>query len=321
MTGASGCIGHYLAEALIQQTDHYLYLLVRNPDKLQFDYESRPGVTILPCDLRNIEQFRDILPTMDMAILAATAWGGPQEIFDINIAKTIQLVKRLDPKVCQQVFYFSTASILDRENQLLKEARHLGTDYIRSKYECYKQLEKLAIAPQITVVFPTLVFGGEDNKPPSHLSAGLRDILKWINLVRFFQIDASFHFIHARDIARVICHLIESSSPLTQQTDCVFARQLILGQEQIPVNQAIQEICSYLHKRIYFRLPLSVGLANWLIGLLRLLGVQIYIATWDKFCMQYRHFTYKDIVNPTTFGLPSYCATIADLLKISGINY
>ncbi|MFN9179242.1 MAG: NAD-dependent epimerase/dehydratase family protein, partial [Dolichospermum sp.] len=37
VTGASGCIGHYISEALIQNTNHELYLLVRNPNKLQVD--------------------------------------------------------------------------------------------------------------------------------------------------------------------------------------------------------------------------------------------------------------------------------------------
>ncbi|MFN6198841.1 MAG: NAD-dependent epimerase/dehydratase family protein, partial [Dolichospermum sp.] len=37
VTGASGCIGHYITEALIQNTNYELYLLVRNPDKLQID--------------------------------------------------------------------------------------------------------------------------------------------------------------------------------------------------------------------------------------------------------------------------------------------
>ncbi|MDE5120331.1 MAG: SDR family oxidoreductase, partial [Trichodesmium sp. St19_bin1] len=35
ITGASGCIGHYIVEFLIQNTHHELYLLVRNPDKLK----------------------------------------------------------------------------------------------------------------------------------------------------------------------------------------------------------------------------------------------------------------------------------------------
>ncbi|MFM7577798.1 MAG: NAD(P)-dependent oxidoreductase, partial [Microcystaceae cyanobacterium] len=31
ITGISGCIGHYLADLLIEQTDYELFLLVRNP--------------------------------------------------------------------------------------------------------------------------------------------------------------------------------------------------------------------------------------------------------------------------------------------------
>jgi len=177
LTGASGCIGHYIAEALIQETEHELYLLVRNPDKLGFDYESRPGITILQADLRQIERFSALLKTMDVAILAATAWGGQQESFDINVVKTIRLMDLLDPSVCQQVIYFSTASVLDRNNKLLKEAGQLGTDYIRSKYNCLMQLSKLAIAPRITTLFPTLVLGGDANKPYSHISAGIRDVV------------------------------------------------------------------------------------------------------------------------------------------------
>lgn len=42
ITGASGCIGHYLVETLIQQTNHELYLLVRNRDKLKIDSKARP---------------------------------------------------------------------------------------------------------------------------------------------------------------------------------------------------------------------------------------------------------------------------------------
>lgn len=55
LTGASGCIGHYITETLIQETGHELFLLVRNPNKLQFDYKARSGVTILPGDLQEIE--------------------------------------------------------------------------------------------------------------------------------------------------------------------------------------------------------------------------------------------------------------------------
>jgi len=307
VTGASGCIGHYVTEALIQETDHELYLLVRNPSKLRLDTQSRPGITVLQGDMREIGQFADLLKTIDSAVLAATAWGGA-DLFETNVNKTIELLNLLAPGVCQQVIYFSTASVLDRNNQLLKEAGELGTDYIRSKYDCLCQLSKLAIAPQTTIVFPTLVLGGDAQKPYSHLSSGLPDFVKWMDLIRFFKADGSFHFIHGRDIAQVVRYLIDHPPQLNEP------HQLVLGQERLTVNQAVEEICAYLDKKIYFRIPLYLSLANLLIVLLRL-----QMAAWDRFCLRNPHLSHKNPVNPASLGLQNYCATISDVLKIGGI--
>lgn len=308
MTGASGCIGHYIAETLIQETEHELFLLVRNPDKLKFNYEARPGIKILQADLREIDRFQDLLKTIDTAILTATAWGGPKEAFDINVAKTTRLMNLLDPEVCQQVLYFSTASILDRNNQPLKEAGQLGTDYIKTKYVCYQQLPKLAIASKITTLFPTLVLGGDSQKPYSHLSSGIPEVVRWIGLIRFLKADGSFHFIHGRDIAQVVRHLIEHP-PGPEQS-----HNIVLGNEKITVNQAVKEASAYLDKKIYFQIPLSLWLANVIIQAFR-----IQMAAWDRFSIDYRHFTYQDPVNPDTFGLPTYCPTFTDALKLSGV--
>lgn len=317
LTGASGCIGHYIAEALIQETEHELYLLVRNPDKLGFDYEARPGVTILQSDLRQVERFADLLKTMDMAILAATAWGGQQETFDVNVVKTLRLMELLDPSVCEQVIYFSTASVLDRNNEILKESGQLGTEYIRSKYQCLVQLPKLAIAPKITTVFPTLVLGGDSNKPYSHISSGIKEVAKWVDLIRWFKADASFHFIHGRDIAQVVRYLVDHPPEPAWfgEPDMRSTRRLVLGNAPLTVNQAVEEVCAYLGKKIYFRIPLSPWLADILIVLFR-----IQMAAWDRFSMSYRHFTYQNPINPATVGLEPYCKTLTDVLRISGIR-
>ncbi len=313
VTGASGCIGHYITEALIEQTDHELYLLVRNPNKLQVDTKSRPGIIVLQGDMGKIDQFADLLKTIDTAVLTATVWGG-EDIFDINVTKTVELMNLLDPEVCQQVIYFSTASILDSHNQLLKEAGEIGTDYIRSKYECFQKLANSAIAQEvapkaiaskITKIFPTLVLGGDKTKPYSHLSAGIPEVAKLINLIRFFKADGSFHFIHGKDVAQVVSYLIDNP-PLANES-----RQLVLGQKRITADEAVEEVCEYLHKKIYFRIPLSLGLANILIPLF-----QIQMAAWDRFCLTYRHFSYENPVNPESLGLPNYCATFSDVLRV-----
>jgi nucleoside-diphosphate-sugar epimerase len=308
VTGASGCIGHYISEALIQETNHELYLLVRNPQKLQVDTQARSGITVLQGDMQEIGQLADLLKTIDIAVLTATAWGGAAT-FDINVTKTLELLSYLDPDRCEQVIYFSTASVLDYNSQPLKEAGEIGTDYISSKYECLMRLSKLAIAPKVTEVFPTLVLGGDNNKPYSHSTSGIPEIAKYINIIRFLQADGSFHFIHGKDIATVVQYLIENPSKENEP------RKLVLGQAQLTVNQAVEEVCAYLGKRIYFRIPLSLSLANLIIAVFN-----IRMAAWDRFCMNYRHFTYQSVINPASFGLPNYCATISDVLKISGVK-
>jgi nucleoside-diphosphate-sugar epimerase len=308
VTGASGCIGHYISEALIQNTNHELFLLVRNPNKLQVDTQARSGINVLQGDMQKISLFADLLLTIDTAVLTATAWGG-EETFDINVVKTIELLKLLDPDRCEQVIYFSTASVLDRHNQPLKEAGEIGTDYIRSKYDCLHEKSKLAIAPKITTVFPTLVLGGDANKPYSHATSGIPEVKKYINLIRFLEVDGSFHFIHGRDIATVVRYLIDHPSQTNQP------RQFVLGQAPLTANQAVEEVCAYLGKKIYFRIPLSLGLANLIIAVFR-----IQMAAWDRFCMNDRHFTYEKAINPDSFGLPNYCATMSDVLKISGVE-
>ena len=312
LTGASGCIGHYLTEALIESTEHELFLLVRNPSKLKIDYQNSERVKILPGDLRNIEQFKDLLSTIDAAILAATAWGGEAESREININKTIDLINLLSPETCRQIIYFSTASILDRQNQLLSEAGKFGTDYIRTKYECFERLSRLKIASKITAVFPTLVLGGDRDKPLSHISGGLPEVVKWIGLIRWFKADGSFHFIHARDIALVILYLI-TNPPDNSSSNQI--NKLVLGNQAITVNQAVAEICTYLDRKIYFRIPLSIWLANFLISVFR-----IQMDDWSRFSLDYRHFTYQNPVNPTNFNLESYCPNLTQAMKVAGIR-
>ncbi len=308
VTGASGCIGHYLADLLIQKTDHELFFLVRDPAKLKFDYNSRPGITVIQGDLREIERVGRLLKTIDHAVLTATAWGGAEETYDTNVTKTIRLLNLLDPVLCQQVIYFSTASILDRHHQPLKQAGEIGTDYIKSKYQCHEQLGKLAIAPQIITLFPTLVFGGDAQKPYSHISAGIKDIVKLVPLIRFFRAEGSFHFLHAQDIAQVVAYLIEHPLQVDEP------HELVLGNPMLTVNQTIEEICAYLKQRIYFRILLSMQLADIFIKLFR-----VQMAEWDRLCLSDPHFTYQHPISPASFGLTNYCASLSDLLRVSGI--
>ena len=315
ITGASGCIGHYIVENLINQTDHELYLFVRNPDKLQFDWQNCSRIKLLTGDLRDIEEYSDLLlKEINIAILAATSWGGAIEAYDVNVVKTLALLKMLNPSICEQVLYFSTASVLDRNNQLLPEAKELGTDYIRTKYQCLSQLSKLEISDRITALFPTLVFGGDKNKPYSHLTSGLPDVIKWLDLIRCFKVDGSFHFVHGQDIAQIVTYLIQNPQTLVPEENDQTTKYLVLGNPAVTVNDAIAKICQYFNKKIYFRIPLYIWLVNIFVKLFR-----IQMDSWSYFSLNYRHFTHKKTITPASFGLTNYCSTIADVMKISGL--
>ncbi|PSB02733.1 NAD-dependent epimerase/dehydratase family protein [Merismopedia glauca] len=309
ITGASGCIGQYISELLIQETDYELYLLVRNPDKLKINYQARSGVNILVGDLQEIEKFSDLLPTMNQAILTAAAWGGELETTTVNITKTLKLLSLLSLENCEQVIYFSTASILDRDHNLLSEAGEIGTEYIRTKYECFTRLPEVAIAPRITSVFPTLVFGGgSDNKPLSHLSGGLSEVVKYIDIIRHLKADGSFHFIHGQDIAQVVLYLIQHPGEYAGQ-------KLVLGNQCLTADEAVEQACHYLGKKVSWRIPLSLGLANVIINVFR-----IQMAAWDRFCLQYRHFNYHNPVNPARLGMKAYYPTLDDIFRTSGVS-
>ena len=319
ITGASGCIGHYIVESLLQDTDCHLYLLVRNTDKLQFAWQNNEQITVLPGSLENIEEYSDLLlKEINVAILAATSWGGTAQSYDINVVKTLALIDMLNPNICEQVLYFSTASILDRNNNLLFPASEFGTDYIRTKYQCFSQLSKTKVSDRIIALFPTLVFGGDSNKPFSHLSAGFSEVIKWLDLIRWIKTDGSFHFIHGRDIATVITYLVRhptiaQNSNYYSDRSSLLVKRLVLGNEAITVNDAIVQICNYFNKKVYFGVSLYPWLTNLLIKLFR-----IQMDSWSYFSLNYRHFTYREPVTPASFGLSNYVSDINDLLKTSG---
>ncbi len=309
ITGASGCIGHYVLESLLENSNHELFLLLRNPDKLQLDITNQSRVHLLQGDIREMQQFAELLSTMDSAILIATSWGGVPAIYDINVTGNLQLMELLDPDRIRQVLYFSTASILDRQNQPLKEAGQVSFDYIRSKYQCHQKLKDLAIFPKITTLFPTLVFGGDNNKPYSHISSGLGDVTKWIDLIRFFRADGTLHFIHAQDVASVVTYLVDHVPKPGE------SRELVLGNSALAVDEAVAAISNYLGRSIYFQIPLYPGLIDFFIKLFN-----VRLEDWDRFCLKYRHFTYQNPLTPANFGIDTYCATVAELFQATGIE-
>ena len=321
ITGASGCVGQYTAETLLRRSDAHLLLLLRDPAKLTAIPADHPRVTLLVGDLRDLGPHAEAIASVHRVIHTATAWGDPERAEQVNVVAVKKLLSLLDPERLEQVIYFSTASILNRDLQLLPEAMAYGTEYIQTKARCLAELESHPLAEKIVAVFPTLVFGGRvapgDSHPTSYLTAGVAEAIPWLWLAKWLRTDASFHFIHAADIATVCTHLATTAHQANPEPGQGQVRRLVLGQAPITVNQAVATLVRW---RRGWLPPLGIDLRGWLIdGLVKLLRIEIN--EWDRFSIRQRHFVHEPVSPPERFGLTSYAPTLEAVLDTAGVPH
>ena len=321
ITGASGCVGQYIADNLLANSDAQLLLLLRDPSKLSAVPADHPRITLLVGDLRELGPHAAAIASADRIIHTATAWGDPERAQAVNVVAVKELLRLTDPERLQQVIYFSTASILDRQLQLLPEAMAYGTEYIQTKATCLQDLERHPLAPRIVAVFPTLVFGGSvgtaDPHPTSYLTAGLKEAFGWLWLARWLRTDASFHFIHAADIATVCAHLATTPHGPNPEPGQGPLRRLVLGQAPITINGAVASLCRW--RRVWVP-PVGIDLRGWLIeGLIKLLRIEVN--AWDRFSIRQRHFVHQPVSPPERFGLVSFAPTLYTVLETAGVPH
>ena len=319
ITGASGCVGQYIANWLMENSSSELFLWVRDPRKITSINLKSPRVKVLVGDLRQPNKFKEELSKVNRVIHTATAWGDPKRAKEVNILAVKNLLNLLNPSNIKQIIYFSTASVLDRNLNLLPEAFKYGTEYIQTKAQCLTDLESHKLSTKIIAVFPTLVFGGRlDGKsvfPTSYLTEGLREAFRWIWLARWIKVFSKFHFIHAADIAFICGHLVtsdfEPAKPVTKNK----IKKLVLGQPYTNIDRAIQTLLRWKGMR---RVP-QIPLWTWLVELLTLL-LPIQITNWDRFSLRQRHFIHEPVTSPETFGGKSYAKTLNQVLHNSGLT-
>ncbi len=320
ITGASGCVGQYTAAWLLENSDAELLLWLRDPAKLTAISADQPRVRLLVGDLRETDRFASELSTVTRVIHTATAWGDPERAHQVNVVAVKRMLALLNPAVVEQIIYFSTASILDRSLQPLQEALAYGTEYIQTKAQCLKELEQHPLAERIVAVFPTLVFGGRVDGtspfPTSYLTEGLGEASKWLWLARWLRADASFHFIHAADIA-AICGLLATGPHLPNpEAGQGPVRRIVMGQPWISVNEAVATLCRW---RGVSRTP-GIPLWSWLIeGLIKILPIEIN--AWDRFSIHQRHFIHDPVTQPERFGGQSHGPDLETILMDSGLPH
>lgn len=294
-TGMGGCVGHYLMDELRKRDDLELSFLIRSPEKVKYDLSD---INVIKDEFKNIKKYGHIIKEADHVIHLLADWGGE----DGNHQQTIDLFNCIDPEKAKKIIYFSTASILGKDNLPAKEALICGTPYIRGKYKMHEDLLKMPLSSKTVVLYPTWVLGGDEKHPYSHASTAIKQTVKWVSLIKLFSIDITFHFMHSRDIALTAAHILFDGN--------VRNGEFVLGNAPITADGFIRAVCNDLKIRDNrFKIKLPV---EFIRRIAALFGKKL--SPWDNYCIDNRNTTYKTI-DPATFGIRPEFDTIDKVLK------
>lgn len=300
ITGATGCIGHYIMQRLLKH-DLECHLLVRDQNRLKIKPSPSCSFMFHQGNIEHIHHHFELLKEMDAIIHIATDWSNSEYANQLNNINTHKMFDvACNEGKCERIIYFSTASILGPNNTPTRAAETKGSGYVRSKYLAYKALKESPLQDKVITLFPTLVVGGDLNLPQSHITSGIMPNRHYLKLLRFLNVDASCHFLHAEDIARVTEYLMFNTPD---------KNDYVLGNAVLTLNRIIDELCKCFHIKHWIKIPVNgraiLTLARWL---------NIEIDPWTDHCIRHPHMKYET-VSPTSFGLQTKYPDIETVLK------
>ena len=317
ITGASGCVGQYISSWLLQHSDAELLLWLRDPEKLKAVSAEHPRIRLLVGDLRDTDRFAHELATVHRVIHTATAWGDPERAEQVNVVAVKRMLELLDPGVVEQIIYFSTASILiDISSRCLKPLP-MERSTSRQKHGVFRISRCILSLHGSSRCSQPSSSGTTDGSSPFLRAISPRDLgeaSRWLWLACWLRADASFHFIHAEDIARICGQFAITPHAANQEPGQGALRRIVMGQPALCVDDAVATLCRW---RGVWRTP-GIPLIPWLIEtLIRVLPIDV--TAWDRFSIRQRHFVHEPASAPERFGETSHAPDLETVLGDSGL--
>ena len=170
---------------------------------------------------------------------------------------------------------------------------------VKSKLDAYKAITASKWSNKVVTLFPTMVLGGGDNAPYSHISQGLLDIRKHLKWARWFHLNGAFHFLHAEDIAKMVAISMTQDVP----------SDIVMGNPKITFNDAILEMAEYIGKKPWVQLNIPQWVINALVFIFKR-----RMDTWGAHCAKHPYFEY-DVHAPYHFGEEISFSSLTSVLK------
>lgn len=299
LTGATACVGHHVAHALCA-AGHQLDLLVRDPARLR-PLPGGASYQVIQGDLSREAGYASRLAEADYLVHAAADRGPVTgRGMDVNVEGTRKLLAGLNPDRVRRIIYFSSSSLLRSNGSLLPAELFSDHAYLASKYRALREVQEWPLASRVVTLYPTAVFGWDPGHPPAHDSISLRAILGWSWLLRRVRIDAAFHYLHARDIGRIVERIIARD-----QAGEALEREYVLGNRPLTYAQGVEAATGRPHRPW---ITLSGRTLARFAPLFR-----FRLSKYDRHALDDPHFVFAT-ADATTFGLEPTHGELAELI-------
>lgn len=234
VTGASGFVGRHTTQ-LLNKLGHDVYVLVRNPKKLESSFAEDRIITL---DLKRAksQEIKEKLPKkLDCVIHTAGIVHSfrAQDFYDINTLATLNLYSALS-ETTHFIFLSSLAACgPSQKNKDLTEndVPWPLSDYGRSKLQAEQSLHEIKDSsktptPKLSILRPPMVVGPGDQ--------GVLEIIKMIQSGLVITTgrggsEKSYSFISVFDLARACIEVMQNPPTDSQVFFCSHPQRLKLG--------------------------------------------------------------------------------------------
>lgn len=210
LTGASGFVGYHVAKLLTSagnEDDISLRLLIR--EESNASYLASLGAEFFYADIRDPDAVREAMRGCAIVYHVAADYRlwlkDPEEMYDINVEGTKNIMNSALSEKVQKVIYTSTVGVLlYSKDKISHNEKDMGTikdmvgHYKRSKFLAQIEVEKfIKKGLPVVIVYPSTPIGPVDNKP----TPTGKIITDFLNGKMPCYLDTGLNFVHVKDVA------------------------------------------------------------------------------------------------------------------------
>jgi len=261
ITGATGFLGRHLLMEL-GKTDYEVTALCR---RIPENDQQIPGLRYCVGDIEDFMSLSDVMPGAEVVIHAAALVSVKPDdnhrMYQVNVLGTRNVVNVCLIFGVKRLVHISSVAALggSNQNQLLDE--RAGWNGASAGYGYTKYLSELEVfrgqseGLEVSIVNPSVILGPGD----ANRTSGM--ILQFIRKGWPIALDGSANVVDARDVSRVIVHLINFPSS---------GERFILNGFSMPWSDLFTEISKRLGGRTrYWMVPTRVAIgALWIYGII-----------------------------------------------------